>query len=176
MFKKTLILTILFAISANIYSGRLSNVNLYAKNPDGLNMLQQACCSEKIDLRLIEYLLKQGVDPNIENENGDTPLILLVKNHGMNRKAVAAVELLIKHGANILAINKQGFNIFGLDCSNELDNFFYTQYKEIYEAIYIATENPNDVVMEDTPNEENEPDLITQSDLSSSDNSQDDSY
>ena len=52
--------------------------------------------AEKGDIKKVSSFLKAGVDPDLVNENGATPLILAIASGNLK-----IVSLLIKHGANI---------------------------------------------------------------------------
>src|SRR5215467_1473577 len=61
----------------------------------------------------IEKLITEGENPNIQDANSRTPLLVAAY-----RKHYAAVEVLLKHGANANARDMQGFDILTLAAVN----------------------------------------------------------
>lgn len=55
---------------------------------------------------IVELLLENGADPNLQDENGDTPLFFSARNRRPN--SIKVMDLLIRHGAKLNIKNKQG--------------------------------------------------------------------
>lgn len=66
----------------------------------GNTPLHYAC--KRGDIEVIEFLLKKGADPNVENNEGKTPLFYL------NPKAVSAIKMMLDYGANPRVEDKHG--------------------------------------------------------------------
>ncbi len=84
---------------------------------------------EHLNIDYIKYLLDKGVDINIRNSEGETPLIIALK-HGQNRLSggniIELTKLLIKSGAEINVEDENGYtpllyavkgNSNGSDCT-----------------------------------------------------------
>lgn len=61
-------------------------------------MLQDAL--NKNDTETIVKAIEVGANPNLKNENGESPIFIVIK-----RKSLEMVQFLIKHGADINAVN-----------------------------------------------------------------------
>lgn len=72
-------------------------------NSNGLLLVSHKLTKGKAPL--IEYLLEQNVDPNKQDEKGNTPLMLVVKSGKLNEEAITA---LLKHGADPTIENDSG--------------------------------------------------------------------
>ena len=59
------------------------------------------------DISLIKYLIENGADINITNENGDTALLEAIKT-----KNLEILEFILRQNPKFNIINKQGADIF----------------------------------------------------------------
>jgi ankyrin repeat protein len=73
-------------------------------------------CSSKISKAQIEFLLEKGVDPNVQNINGDTPLHFIATKAN-NEKNLEIINILIAAGGRLLIPNKKNITPF---CSIKL--------------------------------------------------------
>lgn len=93
------------AIKVLLYHGAIIN----SKDPMGQTILHYAALS---DLEGTKLCLEKGADVNVEDIDGDTPLMNAVANH-----ETEIVKLLLQHGASIHAQNKEGATAFSV-CKN----------------------------------------------------------
>ncbi|AGF85028.1 repeat protein [Moumouvirus goulette] len=90
------------------------------------------------NIDLIKLLLKYGADVNAIDNEGETPLMILIKNKigyydlYNSRKSIDKIEnivqLLEEHNCNIFTKDSSGFNIF---CQNEIEHKLYEKTLEI---------------------------------------------
>lgn len=96
-----------------------SNLNII--NGIGVNLLTYACvnCPHNNIEKVVEALINSGVDVNLPDENGKTPLMESSENSRI-KSTNKVIELLIKNGANINAQDKNGFTplIYAVQSSN----------------------------------------------------------
>ena len=89
-----------------------AGANVNAQNAKGNTALLLAVQrGAKNKLKLIKELLQAGADPNVENSDRDTILHRLSNYHspdGISSTTLEIVDLLIKSGANVDAVNKSG--------------------------------------------------------------------
>ena len=72
-----------------------------SQNVEGLTALHNSCCNGHIEV--VKYLLANGADINIADEDGWTPL------HGAACFGeYEVVQYLVQHGANLSAVNSDG--------------------------------------------------------------------
>lgn len=69
----------------------------------------------------VEFLLQKGVDPNGRDRDGETPLIHVAKFEKFDEETQKKMDLLLDHGADIWACDKEGNSVFfhatgNLDC------------------------------------------------------------
>jgi ankyrin repeat protein len=62
---------------------------------------------------VIQELLNNGAGTDIQNEDGDSPLLFAVKNFGQHND-LESVELLLNKGADVNLVNKYGENVMKL--------------------------------------------------------------
>lgn len=75
------------------------------------------------DIEIIKLLLKHGAKVNIQNNNGDTPLIVICDYYGDEE----IVKLLLEHGAKVNIQNKNG--------ETATDKAFGNEFTEIVEVL-----------------------------------------
>lgn len=84
-------------------------ISVDPKNKDFLansnGLLLAAKNFSKARAPFIEYLLEQNLDPNKQDEKGNTPLMLIVKSGKLNEEAIIS---LLKHGADPTIENESG--------------------------------------------------------------------
>jgi Ankyrin repeats (3 copies) len=82
-----------------------------------------------------DYMLSQGVDVDVKNHKGNTPLMLSVKSGDFNR-----VKYLLSKGASPLATNNQ--NEMVLEEARKLDKDFNPDRQRIVDALVAAVGAP----------------------------------
>jgi ankyrin repeat protein len=106
-------------------------ININDTNNYGNTALNMATNNTNDYIRLvIMTLLEAGADPNIPDNNGDTPLLSLVKSeYGTSTyNIISGMMLLLNKGANIKHRNNNGETIYSLMSSN---------LKEYFEICYL---------------------------------------
>lgn len=73
---------------------------------DNYSVLMQAASNG--DLAVVRFLISKGADVNIANTYGQTALMYAVKDHNNEKDRASIVSLLLEHGADIHARNKEG--------------------------------------------------------------------
>lgn len=99
------------ACNAQLVCKLLKHANLDLKTPEGNELLRQAV--DKAQVEIAEMLVHAGVDLNCESENGNTILhevlsSYMIKDQGKKEKLAL---VMLEHGANVNAINENGFSI-----------------------------------------------------------------
>ena len=89
--------------STRVVSLVKGGVNVNGRTRSGSYALNAAAVENDIDV--IRILLDHGADPNVQNSQGDTPLICATKYAGGK---AATVELLVKAGTNLDIRHNQG--------------------------------------------------------------------
>lgn len=75
---------------------------------EGRSALYYACSTANIEL--IKHLLVKGADPNEEFSNGETALMVTIKNpRGIKMNVQGIIDCLIEHGADINKPNDWGY-------------------------------------------------------------------
>jgi ankyrin repeat protein len=82
--------------SAEVVSLLESGVNVNDRTSSGSYALNAAAVENEVDV--IRVLLDRGADPNVQNSQGDTPLICATKYAGGK---AATLELLVKGGTDL---------------------------------------------------------------------------
>ncbi|GAA3633011.1 ankyrin repeat domain-containing protein [Flavivirga jejuensis] len=90
----------------------LKQINMLLKNGadinelyEGSNCLHHACTLNKKDM--VEFLLKEGADPNVRDSDNRSPLFLYMYNYNgetPNETNLSVFKLLIKYGADIFKL------------------------------------------------------------------------
>ena len=83
---------------------------------------------------IADFMLQQGVDIDVKNFNGNTPLMLAVKNRSTDR-----VKYFLSKGADPVAVNSRGEMV--LDEARKLSTS-YSSRQEIIDMLVAALENP----------------------------------
>ena len=71
----------------------IGNININHCDAVGLSFLHHSVSS--LNYRLSSFLLQKGIDPNIQDHSGETPLILATK-----KNSILTIYALMRHGAN----------------------------------------------------------------------------
>ena len=79
------------------------------------------------NIKLVAYLIKQGVNINVVNKNKDTPLHLAVITQNID-----AVKLLLDAGADMSAINRGEFKPLALTSNAMIADMFKTKGANFY--------------------------------------------
>jgi len=118
-------------------------------NDDKENVLHGVCQGfwgdssiGKINIPMLEYMLKRGVNVNDTNSQGQTPICLLFSNGKKDNYTKAAIELLIKYGANV--------NISGGDLN--FSPLMSAASDNLFETAKLLIENGADVNYKDDEN------------------------
>ncbi|ORX42191.1 ankyrin [Piromyces finnis] len=72
---------------------------------------------EQSNLETLKSLVKRNIDVNVEDDNGNTPLLISCRQDNGNNFSI--VEYLIAHGANIDQTNKHGDSALIIACQSE---------------------------------------------------------
>jgi len=88
------------------------------------------------NLKMLKKLIGKKADPNIRDINGLTPLMQLVQMPLTNKFVLTAIEILLKNGADINAVDKNELSVL-----MHADNFEYTEEDNlIYEKTFHCIE------------------------------------
>jgi hypothetical protein len=79
------------------------NIN-YRYYYDNENLLFKAINHYSVNIKLIKILIEAGINVNLINDNGDTPLLILTRNGFL--KEVEICELLLENGADPTILDK----------------------------------------------------------------------
>ncbi|QGR54219.1 ankyrin repeat-containing protein [Moumouvirus maliensis] len=88
------------------------------------------------DFKLINLFIRYGADVNAINNDGDTPLMFLMKKkilngydlYDVNKNIDEIIELLLEHNCDIFTKNNSGFNLF---CKSQIEQDLYDKILEI---------------------------------------------
>ena len=82
-----------------------------------------------------DFLLEQGVDVDVKNFNGNTPLMLAVKNGDFSR-----VKYFLSKGADPMEVNSRGEIV--LDQARKLQSYYCSDRQGIIDALVQAIDSP----------------------------------
>lgn len=82
-----------------------------------------------------DFFLEQGVSVDIKNFNGNTPLMLAVKNADLSR-----VKYFLSKGADPMAVNSR--NEMVLDQARKIQSYYCSDRQNIIDALVQAIESP----------------------------------
>ncbi len=75
-------------------------------NHNGVSLVHIA--AKHHQLACLEFLIKRGLDINLKNDNGETPLHIFVTTDTANSEAREVAEFLVNHGADPFIKDKLG--------------------------------------------------------------------
>ena len=100
--------------------------------------------AERGHLEVLEYMLKEGANPNYVNAYGNTPII-----YAAMARQKEAIKLLMQHGADVNQAKAFGVSIFKLSCiyGDEMVKTMLTSHNadvnKIYSNLAVKTHNQN---------------------------------
>ncbi|AQN68793.1 ankyrin repeat protein [Saudi moumouvirus] len=88
------------------------------------------------DYQFAELFIKYGADINAKDNNGKTPLMILLNSkvfddydlYDINKKIKNMIKILLVHNCNVFIKDNKGFNIF---CQNKIEQDLYDKVLEI---------------------------------------------
>lgn len=125
---------------------------------EGNTLLYHAC--RKNFKNIIKFLLEKGANPNISNNEGNTPLHIVMD---LRCNIIDIIKILIKYGANINTINKAGSNPFNYYCilhhhdfklgkyliekGADINNISLNGYSPLFSVCYYGNEQSEDIAL-----------------------------
>ena len=75
-----------------------------------ISLLHCAVIRYDTDIQIIKELLNKGIDINIKNQNGETPIQYLIGHYSSVKRYEEVLKFLLKNGANINIVDNLGDN------------------------------------------------------------------
>lgn len=95
-----------------------------AKSASGKTLLSSLTVSMKNSYEIAEYLIQKGAEVNVQDNNGNTPLLTAVRMTSVIREQYRYRKLLLKHGASVTLKNNLGI------APIDIDPMIESRYKE----------------------------------------------
>jgi len=118
----------------------LDNVTEYISNNGGTTQSEgkasilHRSLTYNFNKPIADFLIGEGVDVDVKNFNGNTPLMICVKNGNLDR-----VKYFLSKGADPLATNAKGEMV--LDVARKLSNNYHTDRQSIIDVLVATLED-----------------------------------